>query len=199
MKWILSAVYALFAFVFSWMASCPLTNTPLNEEDSVKNICSVSILDYDYSFDNKDREYGYRIGDEREIHVGNKINGMEFDGEKGYHYIDGSRFPMREFSFEEYDARTDEMLLIAQQIISEGYYIAYNEESLSFRYILFHFQITEEGLALFQDRNFTSGMIDCEYNDGVFEYFRVDLFEKDHTRPDVSYDIGTIPYTISYG
>jgi hypothetical protein len=192
-------IFAVMGFlIVSMLTGCSVNNVQLNEADSVKNICAVSIDDYDYSFNIKSVGKGYRIGDKREIHIGNRVSGMEYDGENAYRYIDSSKITMPEFPFETYDSLADEILLISQKIISEGYYTAYNDESFSYRNILYHFQISQEGLTLFCDQNYTYGMIDCVYNNGAFEHFNIDLYGYKNKRPDISFSIGTISYTVSY-
>ena len=83
-------------------------------------------------------------GDDRELHVGNKINGVEFDGEKGHRYIDGSWYPMREATFEEYDAKAAEILDIAQQVIRQKLYTPYNDDNTTYDDVLYYFRISED-------------------------------------------------------
>jgi hypothetical protein len=170
----------------------------LNGADSVKNICAVLKDDYDYSFNIRNVGKGYRIGEKREIYIGNRVNGLEYDGKNAYRYINSSRITMSEFPFETYDSLAYDILLASQKILSEGYYTAYNDESFSYRNILYHFQISEVGLTLFRDQNYTYGMIDCVYNNGVFKHFNVDLYENNNDSPVASYTFGSIDYTISY-
>jgi hypothetical protein len=198
MKLVRFVFAGLCFFMVSILAGCSLFNAQLNKADSVENICTVSKDDYDYSFNIRSVGKGYRIEKKREVHIGNRVNGLEYDGKNAYRYINNSRITMSEFPFETYDSRADEILLVSQKILSEGYYTAYNDESFSYRNILYHFQISQEGLSLFRDQNYTYGMIDCVYNNGVFEHFNVDLYEDNNDSPVASYTFGRIHYTISY-
>lgn len=141
---------------------------------------------------------GYRIGDKREYYIGNRKEGMSFDGEKAYQFENGMKRPIDQFPFEKYDASAGEILEIAQKIISNGFYTAYNDESYSYNDILYHFLISEEGLALFQDQNFTYGLILAVYRDGVFENFSIELKKKPDAILETYYVFGTILHSISY-
>jgi len=197
-KTALSALMVLCFVIMSGLRSCPLYEVEPNEADSVKNICSISITDCDYSFHTIKNEMGYRIGDKREYYIGNRKEGMSFDGEKAYQFENGMKRPIDQFPFEKYDASAGEILEIAQKIISNGFYTAYNDESYSYNDILYHFLISEEGLALFQDQNFTYGLILAVYRDGVFENFSIELKKKPDAILETYYVFGTILHSISY-
>jgi hypothetical protein len=198
MKIFLSVISALCFLIVSSLVSCPLFEVEPNEADSVKNICSVSITDCDYSFHTIKNEMGYRIGDKREYYIGNRKQGMVFDGEKAYQYDNEMKRPIDKFPFEKYDASAGEILEISQKIISNGFYTAYNDESSSYNDILYHFLISEEGLALFQDQNFTYGLILAVYRDGVFEHFDIVLKKSRDALTKTSYTFGTILHSISF-
>jgi hypothetical protein len=194
----LSALMALCFVIMSGLRGCPLFEVEPNEADSVKNICSISITDCDYSFHTIKNEMGYRIGDKREYYIGNWKEGMSFDGEKAYQFDNGMKRPIDQFPFEKYDASAGEILEISQKIISNGFYTAYNDESSSYNDILYHFLISEEGLALFQDQNFTYGLILAVYRDGVFENFSIVLKKNRDALTRTFYEFGTIRQTISF-
>jgi len=175
-----------------------ISHTLLNEADSASDICAVSIETCDYAFNYKNMDYGYRIGDDRELHVGNKINGVEFDGEKGHRYIDGSWYPMREATFEEYDAKAAEILDIAQQVIRQKLYTPYNDDNTTYDDVLYYFRISEDGLKLFPDHTYTYGLIVCVYYDKEFHEFDVTLHEDVNKRATLTYTFGTIDYKIFY-
>lgn len=198
MRAVFSFFAALVMIIISGVTSCPFFEVEPNEADSVKNICSISITDCDYSFHTIKNEMGYRIGDKREYYIGNRKEGMSFDGEKAYQFENGMKRPIDQFPFEKYDASAGEILEISQKIISNGFYTAYNDESSSYNDILYHFLISEEGLALFQDQNFTHGLILAVYRDGVFENFSIELKRKPDEISDTYYVFGTILHSISY-
>lgn len=147
---------------------------------------------------NVKNEMGYLIGDKREYYIGNWKAGVSFDGEKAYEYENGMKSPIDQFPFEKYDAFAQETLEICQQIIKNGYYTGYNDDSASYRFIYYHFQISEEGLALFTDQKYEWGMIDSIYRNGEFEFFDLDLYATEGASEDFSFTFGEIPYTISY-
>jgi len=198
MRAFFSLFVALVMVIIGGMTSCPLFEVEPNEADSVKNICSVSISDCDYSFHTIKNEMGYRIRDKREYYIGNRKEGMSFDGEKAYQFENGTKRPIDQFPFEKYDASAGEILEISQKIITNGFYTAYNDESSSYNDILYHFLISEEGLALFQDQTFTYGLILAVYRDGVFENFSIELKKKPDAISDTYYVFGTILHSISY-
>lgn len=197
MKNTLSFICAIFLAIVGSNTGCSLCQVELNETDSVKNICSVSITDCDYHFHTHDNKMGYRIGDKREYYIGNRKKGMVFDGEKAYEYDNEMRRLIDQFPFEQYDAAAGEILEISQEIISKGLYTAYNDESSSYRYILYYFLISEEGLALFQNQNVTYGLISCTYHNGVFLRFSLVLKRNADALERTIYEFGTIDRTIS--
>lgn len=198
MRAFFSSFVALVMVIIGGMTSCPSFEVEPNEADSVKNICSISIADCDYSFHTIKNEMGYRIGDKREYYIGNWKEGMSFDGEKAYQFDNGMKRPIDQFPFEKYDASAGEILEISQKIISNGFYTAYNDESSSYNDILYHFLISEEGLALFQDQNFTYGLILAVYRDGVFENFSIVLKKNRDALTRTFYEFGTIRQMISF-
>lgn len=123
---------------------------------------------------------------------------MAYDGTSAYQYINGEKIATKGFPFEKYDAFAQETLEICQQIMKNGYYTGYSDDSASYRSIYYHFRISEEGLALFTDQKYEWGMIDSIYRDGDFEFFDLDLYAAEGASEDFSFTFGTIPYTISY-
>ena len=198
MKTILSVLSALGFIICSCLIGCKTSTKEPNEADSVKNICAISIDDCDYDFYKSNLGYGYRIHDKRELYIGNETDGMAYDGESSYQYINGKKIYTTGFTYEKYDAFAQEILETCQQIIKNGYYMGYNDDSASYRFIYYHFRISEEGLALFTDQKYEWGMIDCIYRDGEFEFFDLDLYVTKEASEDFSFTFGTIPYTISY-
>lgn len=197
-KTALSALMVLCFIIMSGLRGCPFFEVEPNEADSVKGICSISISDCDYDFYKANMGYGYRIHDKRELYIGNETDGMAYDGTSAYQYINGEKIATKGFPFEKYDAFAQETLEICQQIIQNGYYTGYNDDSASYRFIYYHFRISEEGLALFTDQKYEWGMIDSIYRDGKFEFFDLDLYVTKEASEDFSFTFGTIPYTISY-
>lgn len=198
MKNTLLKLFVLCCIIVGCLGGCSLLAKEPNEEDSVKNICSISISDCDYDFYKANMGYGYRIRDKRELYIGNETDGMEYDGTSAYQYINGEKIATKGFPFEKYDAFAQETLEICQQIIKNGYYTGYNDNSASYRSIYYHFRISEEGLALFTDQKYEWGMIDSIYRNGEFEFFDLDLYATEGASEDFSFTFGTIPYTISY-
>lgn len=147
---------------------------------------------------NMKNEMGYLIGDKREYYIGNWKEGMSFDGEKAYEYENGMKSPIDQCPFEKYDASAGEILELSQTIIEKGLYTAYNDESSSYHDIFYHFLISEEGLELFEDQNFTYGLILAVYHDGVFENFSIELKKKPDAISDTYYVFGIILHSISF-
>jgi len=198
MKIILSVLSGLSILFFSCLIGCVSLREAPNEADSVKNICAVKISDCDYNFYKKNFGFGYRINSRREIYIGNETDGMAYDGESAYQYINGKKIATVGFPFEKYDTLAQEILETCQQIIQNGYYTGFNDDSASYHFIYYHFQISDEGLALFTDQKYEWGMIDCIYRNGVFEFFDLGLNVTKEASEDLSFTFGMIPYTISY-
>ena len=198
MKTVLFILSALSFIIFGFSTSCIHLREEPNEADSVKNICAVRISDCDYDFYKQNFGYGYRIDGKREIYIGNEEDGMAYDGETAYQFINGNKIATKGFPFEKYDTFAKETLETCQQIIENGYYTGYNDDSASYRFIYYHFRISEEGMALFTDPKYEWGMIDAVYRDGVFEFFDLDLYATKSASVDFSFTFGAIPYTVSY-
>ena len=198
MKIVLSAITALCVMICSFFTECTSVRDLPNEADSVKNLCAVSISDFDYDFYKKNYGYGYRINGEREIMIGNKEDGMLYDGESAYQFINGKKIATKKFPFEKIDTYAQEILEISQQIIQNRFYSGYNDERKEYRYNSYRFRITREGLALFTEHKYAWGIIDCIYRDGVFEYFSLNLYTTKEASDDFTFTFGEIPYTISY-
>jgi len=198
MKFAISILLVLCFIVAGCLGGCSLLGEEPNEADSVKSICSISISDCDYDFYKSNFGYGHRIHDKRELYIGNETDGMAYDGSSAYQYINGKKIATKGFPFEKYDTFAQEILETCQKIIKNGYYTGYNDDSASYRFIYYHFRISEEGLALFTDQKYEWGMIDSIYRNGEFEFFDLDLYVTKEASEDFSFAFGTIPYTISY-
>lgn len=198
MKFVISILLVLCFVIMGNLSGCTLLREEPNEVDSVKSISAINISDCDYDFYKQNFGYGYRINGKRELYIGNEEDGMAYDGETAYQFINGNKIATKGFPFEKYDTFAQETLETCQQIIKNGYYTGYNDDSASYRFIYYHFRISEEGMALFTDQKYEWGMIDCVYRDGVFEFFDLDLYVTKEASEDFSFTLGAIPYTISY-
>jgi hypothetical protein len=96
-KTALSALMVLCFVIMGGLSGCTLHREKPNEADSVKGICSISISDCDYDFYQANMGYGYRIHDKRELYIGNKTDGMAYDGTSAYQYINGKQIATKGF------------------------------------------------------------------------------------------------------
>ena len=165
---------------------------PHNETESANHICAISKTDFDYVIHMIDVGSVYRIGDKRKAFIGTYDNGIEFDGDNAYQYIDNLKTPIDSFPFKHYDSDAERILAIVQKIISEKLYSAYPDERENYAEIYYYFKISKEGLALFQDRNYVYGLISCYYEKYEFRLLNLSLKPEEDERPTVWYTFGTI-------
>ena len=183
-------IIALIASLFSRTMPMP------TEFDSVKAICAISKEDCDYDLYLNGIGQVFRNGAERRAFIGDAENGMSFDGDQAYQYIDGKKTQVPEFPFGEYDTYAQKLLQISQTILSQKLYSAYNDERIGYQQQYFYFKLSEVGLALFSDHAFTSGRITCYFRDHKFLTFEISLYEDNSDKPDVLCTFGTIDYSV---
>lgn len=170
------------------------TPIPLNESDCANRICSISKDDFDYVLQMKDVGNIYRIGDQRKAFIGTYENGIAFDGKATYQYSDHQEMPISKFPFEKYDSKAERVLVIAQRIISEKLYTSYADYRKEYADVHYYFRISNEGLALFDDKQYEYGLIFCEYRDDIFQRFFIRLTETGDDKSKTWYTFGTIDY-----
>ena len=183
-------IIALIASLFSRTMPVP------TESGSVKAICAISTEECDYDLYQNGIGQVFRNGEERRAFIGDAENGMSFDGDQAYQYVDGKKTLVPEFPFDEYDAYAQKLLQISQAILAQKLYSAYNDERIGYQQQYFYFKLSEEGLALFPDHAFTSGRITCSFRDHKFLTFEISLYEENGTKPDVLCTFGTIDYSV---
>ncbi len=177
---------------------CALPDDLPTEAESAQHIYDVSMDTCDYDLYKIDVGHVYRRGEKREAFLGTYENGSSFDGEHAYQYIDGQKKPIREFFFEPYDANARKLLELSQTILSRKYYTSYNDNRRGYEETYYYFEISEEGLALFQDQEYSYGRITCYYCDKEFQNFALILSSSVTAKPDISCTLGTISYTTSF-
>jgi len=167
---------------------------PRTETESTTNICSISKDEFDYVLQMKDVGMIYRIEDRREAFIGTYEDGVAFDGENAYQYTNNQKTPISEFPFEQYDAQAERILVIAQKIISEKLYSAYADDRKDYADVYYYFRISNEGLALFSEKEYEQGLISCVYRDKSFQTFHISLKETGDDRSKTWYTFGSIDY-----
>jgi hypothetical protein len=167
---------------------------PHTETESATSICAISKDDFDYVLQMKDVGIIYRIGDQQEAFIGTYEDGVAFDGENAYQYTNNQKTPISEFPFEQYDAQAERILVIAQKIISEKLYSAYADDRKDYADVYYYFRISNEGLALFSEKEYEQGLISCVYRDKSFQTFHISLKETGDDRSKTWYTFGSIDY-----
>ena len=193
MKAIILLITALFILGIS--SICSLFAEVPNETDSAKNVCATSMDTGDYDLYKEGVGHIFRSGDKREAFVGTYENGISFDGENAYQYIDNKKTSLAAFPFDEYDSYAAEILKISHTIISEKLYTAYGDARSAYKEDYYYFKISKEGLALFQNDTYEYGRITCFYRDKQFQYFDIGLYHTEGERPDLQCTFGKIDYT----
>lgn len=188
-------VLLITAVFVAWMANI-LTPAPIphNEAESANSICAISRDDYDYNLQMKDVGIIYRIGDRREAFIGTYEDGIAFDGTNAYRYIDKQKTPISEFPFEQYDSQADQLLAIAQTIITQKLYTAYADDRKGYADDYYYFEISDEGLRLFGEKPYVYGLIICVFQDGAFQLFHIRLTEEGDDGSKTWYTFGVINY-----
>lgn len=174
-----------------------LKTSALTEQESVKNICAISEKDSDYIIDIKDAGKVYRNGEKREAFIGNYENGLAFDGETAYEYIDGEKRQITAFPFNTYDSYAEELLADVQKIISNKLYSAYNDKNPAYKNINYYFLISPEGLLVFNDQPFSYGLIVCVYRNSIFQEVELQLSRTKDGKSDVRCTFGEFDYEIN--
>lgn len=177
---------------------CALPDDVPTEAESAQYVLDLSMDSCDYDIYQTDVGHIYRSKGKREAFLGTYENGSSFDGERAYQYIDGQKKPIREFPFEPYDASVKKLLELSQTILSRKHYTSYNDNRRGYEETYYYFEISEEGLALFQDQEYSYGRITCYYRDKEFQNFALILSSSVTAKPDISCTLGTISYTTSF-
>ncbi|MDP3446934.1 MAG: hypothetical protein Q8S22_02625, partial [Eubacteriales bacterium] len=80
------------------------------------------------------------------------------------------------------------------RIISEKLYTSYADYRKEYADVHYYFRISNEGLALFDDKQYEYGLIFCEYRDDIFQRFFIRLTETGDDKSKTWYTFGTIDY-----
>ena len=185
-----------FLFFIGISSLCSLFAKIPNEDDAATSICAITRTDCDYVLSIKDDLKAYRIGEKREAFIGTYEDGLYFDGEHAYRYTDQKQIPTEELPTNKCDSYAEEILGITQTIILNKLCIPYNDERTYYKESYYYFEISDEGLHLFQDDIYESGRIECLYRHSVFQTVRVSLYKRNSVKPDLECTFGAIDYTI---
>jgi len=177
---------------------CALPDDVPTEAASAQHICDVSMDTCDYDLYNIDIGQVFRRGEKREAFVGTYEDGCSFDGEHAYQYVNGQKTQIDEFPFAQYDSYAEKILELSKTILTHQYYSAYSDTRRGYEETYYYFKVSEEGLALFQDQEYSYGRITCYYRDHEFKNFTLILSSSIAGRPKLSCTFGTIDYTITY-
>ena len=90
------------------------------------------------------------------------------------------------------------MLALSKTILANHYYSAYSDTRRGYEETYYYFKISDEGLALFQDQEYSYGRITCYYRDHEFQDFKLILSSSIADKPKISCTLGTISYTTSF-
>ncbi|MEA4949374.1 MAG: hypothetical protein VB034_09500 [Eubacteriales bacterium] len=177
---------------------CAIPNDLPTEAESAQHIYDVSMDTCDYDFYKADVGHIFRSGERREAFIGTYENGSSFDGEHAYQYVDGEKTQINEFPFDQYDSYAEKILELSKTILTHKYYTAYNDTRRGYEENYYYYKISKEGLALFQDQEYSYGRITCYYFDNEFQDFTLILSSSVTDRPEISCTFGKIRYTTTF-
>lgn len=177
---------------------CAIPHDLPTEAESAQHIYDVSMDTCDYDLYKIDVGHVYRRGEKREAFIGTYENGSSFDGKRAYQYVNGQKTQINEFPFAQYDSYAEKILELSKTILTHQYYSAYSDNRRGYEETYYYFKISEEGLALFQDQEYSYGRITCYYLDNEFQSFTLILSSSVTAKPDISCTLGTISYTTSF-
>jgi len=177
---------------------CAIPHDQPTEAESAQHIYDVSMDTCDYDLYNVDVGHVYRRGEKREAFIGTYEDGSSFDGEHAYQYVNGQKTQINEFPFVPYDSYVEKILELSKTILTHHYYSAYSDTRRGYEETYYYFKISEEGLALFQDQEYSYGRITCYYRDHEFQDFTLILSSSIADKPKIFCTFGTIDYTTSF-
>lgn len=149
----------------------------IEEEDSSEHILALELGQCDYYVEtNSVRAISHREG--RKASIGTAEDGMYFDGETAFRYLDGEAAPVDGFPWEQVDELANEYLTLIQAIVQGGYFSSYNhEEDSAYFGQLFYYMVSPEGMELIANPACESGLIYSEYRNGTFQHVTLELYD----------------------
>ena len=149
----------------------------IEEADSSEHILALELGRCDYYVETSFvRAISHR--ERRKASIGTVEDGMYFDGETAFRYLDGEAAPVDAFPWEQVDELAGEYLNLIQAIVQGGYFSSYNhEEDSAYFGQLFYYMVSPEGMELIANPACKSGLIYSEYRNGTFQNVTLELYD----------------------
>ena len=161
--------------------------------DSSAHILALEVGACDYIIWDQFAKACVRQGD-RKASVGTAADGMYYDGERAYRYLNGEAVPMEDFPWDRIDERMEQYLQAIQTIVQDGCFRSYNEEPDSAYFgQQFYYAVSPEGMKQIPDSQCESALIISKYREGKFQYVTLYLYTADGELFG-TYDIGALDH-----
>lgn len=165
----------------------------IEEADSSAHILALEMGECDYIAWDQFAKACVRQGD-RKASVGTAADGMYYDGERAYRYLNGEAVPMEDFPWDRIDERMEQYLQAIQTIVQDGCFRSYNEEPDSAYFgQQFYYAVSPEGMKQIPDSQCESALIISKYREGKFQYVTLYLYTADGELFG-TYDIGALDH-----
>ena len=165
----------------------------IEEADSSAHILALEVGACDYIIWDQFAKACVRQGDWK-ASIGTAADGMYFDGETAYRYLNGEAVPMDDFPWDQIEKRMEQYLQAIQTIVQSGCFRSYNEEPDSAYFgQQFYYAVSPEGMKQIPDSQCESALIISKYREGKFQYVTLYLYTADGELFG-TYDIGALDH-----